>query len=176
METSRTDACCVLYACYANPDPDEEHVNNRASEPSLARYALWNRKQRKTTSTARRVLVANTDRALGESLVSLFALKGFTTEYAMDCASVRTIVRTWQPQVVFLDTRIGACGNYALARELRSIDGGESCLVIAMSGFLPEEPIHLLKEAGYDGHCRRPCAVWQMTDLLDEYFALRAMR
>jgi CheY-like chemotaxis protein len=146
-------------------------VNNRASEPSLARYALWNRKHKRNTSKSKRVLVADADKALGESLVSLFALKGFASQYVLDVASLRTIVRTWQPQVIFLDTRIGACGNYALVRELHAINEEPASHIIAMSGFLPEEPVHLLKEAGYDGHCRRPCAVWQMTDLLDEFFA-----
>ncbi len=72
--------------------------------------------------------------------------------------------------------RIGACGNYAFVGELRRREDDANRLVIAMSGFLPEEPIASLKEAGYDRHCRRSCPVWQMTDLLDEYFACRAIR
>jgi CheY-like chemotaxis protein len=146
-------------------------VNNRASEPSLGRYALWNRKQKRVPANSRRVLVANADKALGESLSSLFALKGFSTDFALDVTTVRTIVRSWKPQVTFLDTRIGGCGNYALVRELRALNGDQTGVIIAMSSFLPEEPVQRLKEAGYDGHCRRPCAVWQMTDLLDEFFA-----
>jgi hypothetical protein len=40
-----------------------------------------------------------------------------------------------------------------------------------MSGFLPEEPMDLLKEAGYDGLSRRPCPMWQIADLLDSFYA-----
>jgi DNA-binding response OmpR family regulator len=151
-------------------------VNNRANEPSLARCALWTRKKQRTTSDSRRVLIAYADKALGESLVSLFGLKGFPAQHAIDVSSVRQGVLTWRPQVLFLDTRIGGCGNYALVRELSATDDSNNRLIIAMSGFLPEEPVYLLKEAGYDGHCRRPCPVWQMTDLLDEFFAFGVPR
>ena len=113
---------------------------------------------------------------LGASLVSLFELKGFPAQLAADASSVRQIVATWRPHVLFLDTRIGGCGNYALVHALRDADDHAHRLVIAMSAFLPEEPVARLREAGYDGHCRRPCPVWQMTDLLDDYFACHAMR
>ena len=64
----------------------------------------------------------------------------------------------------------------AILAALREADDDARRSIIAMSGFLPEEPVARLKEAGYDGHCRRPCPVWQMTDLLDEFFACHAVR
>lgn len=151
-------------------------MNNRAYETSPAQCSLWNRKQVRMRPEARRVLLALSERVLGASLVSLFELKGFPSQLAVDASSVRRTVGEWRPHVLFLDTRVGGCGNYALARELREADDQASRLVIAMSGFLPEEPIARLREAGYDGHCRRPCPVWQMTDLLDEFFACHAVR
>ncbi|SAK55416.1 response regulator receiver protein [Caballeronia catudaia] len=151
-------------------------MNNRAYETSPAQCSLWTRKQSRLPPESRRVLLALSERVLGASLVSLFELKGFPAQLAIDPSSVRENVEQWRPHVLFLDTRIGGCGNYALARALREADDDAHRLVIAMSGFLPEEPIARLKEAGYDGHCRRPCPVWRMTDLLDEYFACHAVR
>jgi CheY-like chemotaxis protein len=136
-------------------------------------YALWNRKQKHTVPESRRVLVAHADRSLGESLTALFALKGFPAEFAGDATTLHRKIRAWRPQVILLDTRIGGCGNYTLVNHLRAMPDVQRRLIIAMSGFLPEEPLNLLKEAGYDGHCRRPCPVWQLTDLLDEFFCLR---
>jgi DNA-binding response OmpR family regulator len=121
-------------------------------------------------------LLASAERVLGASLASLFELKGFPSRLAVDVASIRHNVETWRPHVLFIDTRIGACGHYALIRDLRREHDNSERLIIAMSGFLPEEPIAHLREAGYDGHCRRPCPVWQMTDLLDEFFACHAVR
>lgn len=152
-------------------------MNNRAYETSPDQCSLWNRKQARLQPDARRVVVAYAERALGESLASLFELKGFPTRLATDVSALKIIVDEWRPHVLFFDTRVGGCANYALARELRTIDIDEpGRLTIAMSGFLPEEPIARLKAAGYDGHCRRPCPVWQMTDLLDEFFACHAVR
>lgn len=152
-------------------------LNNRAYETSPAQCSLWNRKRLRVIAESRRVLVAQTERALGESLVSLFDLKGFPARYAPDVASLKSGVSEWRPHAVFVDTRIGGCANYALVRELRAHhDDDAHRLVIAMSGFLPEEPLAHLKEAGYDGHCRRPCPVWQMTDILDEFFACHLVR
>ena len=122
------------------------------------------------------MLLALSERVLGASLASLFELKGFPAQLAIDAASLGRIVGEWRPHVLFLDTRIGGCGNYALVQALRSADDDARRLIIAMSGFLPEEPTTRLREAGYDGHCRRPCPVWQMTDLLDEFFACHAVR
>ncbi|MDR5854949.1 response regulator [Caballeronia sp. LZ062] len=151
-------------------------MNKRAHETSTAQCALWNRRQLRLAREARRVLVASTERALGESLVKLFDLKGFPARFVADVSSLRQSVGEWHPQVLFIDTRIGGCANYALVRELRTRDDDAHRLVIAMSGFLPEEPLAALKEAGYDGHCRRPCPVWQMTDILDEFFACHLVR
>jgi CheY-like chemotaxis protein len=151
-------------------------LNNRAYETSPAQCSLWNRKQTRLRPEMRRVLIGLSERVLGASLVSLFELKGFPAQLAIDVASARDIVGEWRPHVLFLDTRIGGASNYAFVRDLRDASDDASRLIIAMSGFLPEEPIALLKEAGYDGHCRRPCPVWQMTDLLEGYFIAHAKR
>ncbi|WP_044041445.1 response regulator [Caballeronia insecticola] len=151
-------------------------MNNRAYETSPAQCSLWNRKRARLQPEARRVLLALPERVLGASLASLFELKGFPAQLAVDAPSVRNLIGEWRPHVLFLDTRIAGCGNYALVGELREEEDDAGRLIIAMSGFLPEEPIALLREAGYDGHCRRPCPVWQMTDLLDEFFACHAVR
>ncbi|MDR5813958.1 hypothetical protein QCE62_10195 [Caballeronia sp. LZ033] len=151
-------------------------MNNRAYEISPSQCSRWNRKQPRLRPEARRVLLALPERVLGASLVSLFELKGFPSQLALDAATVKHSIAEWRPHVLLLDTRVGGSANYALVRELRTAADDADRLIVAMSGFLPEEPIALLKEAGYDGHCRRPCPVWQMTDLLDEYFACHAVR
>jgi hypothetical protein len=44
-------------------------------------------------------------------------------------------------------------------------------LLLAMRNIWPLDPIGSLREAGSDGHCRRPCSLWQMVDILERYFA-----
>ena len=169
-------ARCATTVTVRTASSKEGDLNNRAYETSPAQCSLWNRKKLRLQPESRRVLLALPERVLGASLASLFELKGFPAQLAADVSSARNIVEQWRPHVLFLDTRIGGSGNYALVRALREADDDATRLIIAMSGFLPEEPIAHLKEAGYDGHCRRPCPVWQMTDLLDEFFACHAVR
>jgi DNA-binding response OmpR family regulator len=145
-------------------------MNHRAYEARSSHCALWNRKTERVPSGHRRVLVAHADRDLGESIVLLLGLKGFSAQHVANVTALRSTLETWQPQAVFLDTRIGGIENYALARELRTASHGLPRLLIAMSSFLPEEPIDLLKEAGYDGLSRRPCPMWQIADLLDGFY------
>jgi CheY-like chemotaxis protein len=148
-------------------------MNNRAKEPNPGQSALWSRKRGKSLTGARRVVIAHADKPLADALGLLFGLKGYPAQPAMDVSSLRRAIDDWQPQAIFLDTRIGGTGNYGLVRDLR--EPGQSAapdrLILAMSSFLPEEPVAALQAAGYDGHCRRPCAVWRMMDLLDEFYA-----
>jgi hypothetical protein len=39
-----------------------------------------------------------------------------------------------------------------------------------MSNIWPLDSISALRAAGFDGHCRRPCSLWRIVDLLDGYF------
>jgi DNA-binding response OmpR family regulator len=146
-------------------------MNHCAYEARSSNCALWNRKTGRFPTAHRRVLVAHADRGIGESIVLLLGLKGFSAQHVANVTTLRSILETWQPQAVFLDTRIGGIDNYALARELRATSQGSPRLLIAMSSFLPDEPMDLLKDAGYDGLSRRPCPMWQIADLLDSFYA-----
>ena len=33
-----------------------------------------------------------------------------------------------------------------------------------------ESGLRALRKAGFDGHCRRPCSLWRIVDLLDGHF------
>jgi hypothetical protein len=110
-------------------------------------------------------------RASGNPFVLLLGLKGFSAQHALDVSALRFILGTWHPQAVFLDTRIGGAGNYALVREMCAHGEAPDRLLNAMSSFLPEESVESMKAAGYDGHSRRPSPMWQMADLLDSFYA-----
>jgi DNA-binding NtrC family response regulator len=149
-------------------------MTSRAYEASSAQCALWRRKAAGATRDSRRVLLAHSDQSVGESLVVLLRLKTFEAQLAVDTSSTRAILERWNPNAVFLDTRIGGVGDGAFVREVCLREGSEHRLVIAMSSFMPEESVERLKTLGFDGHCRRPCPMWQMADILDGFFCFRA--
>jgi CheY-like chemotaxis protein len=140
-------------------------------EGSSEQCALWNRKAGYYGRIDRRVLVVHTDPVVGDSLAFLLGLKGFSAQLATTVETMHEVIECWQPQAIFLDTRIGGPGNYELARQLAQSNEGAPRLLIAMSNFLAFESAELMKAAGYDGHTRRPCPMWQMADLLDDFYA-----
>jgi hypothetical protein len=56
-------------------------------------------------------------------------------------------------------------------RTARAERSNADVLMLAMSNVWPLDPIGLLKDAGFDGHCRRPCSLWRVADILENHFA-----
>ncbi|KQR81532.1 hypothetical protein ASG35_04245 [Burkholderia sp. Leaf177] len=142
----------------------------RAYEGSSLQCALWNEKSIRTLPGQRRVLVIHSDQMVGNSMALILEFKGFTASLATDVFAARGAIVISNPHAIFLDTRVGASKNYEFAKELCMSERATSRLLIAMSNFAPEEPVENLRNAGYDGHSRRPCPMWQLADLLDSFF------
>lgn len=120
----------------------------------------------------RRVLIAHRDPSVGESVALLLGLKGLSALYAPDLERARAIVDNFNPLALLFDTRLDAGRDYAFARLMRREPATTGMLLVAMSNLWPGDPIADLKAAGFDAHCRRPCALWQLADILATYFAL----
>ena len=100
----------------------------------------------------------------------LLGLRGFSVAFSTDVFAARGILAINNPHAIFLDTRVGASKNYDFANELCVSERATRRLLIAMSSLSPDEPVDQLRRAGYDGHSRRPCPMWQIADLLDSFF------
>lgn len=100
----------------------------------------------------------------------LLELKGFSAMLVTDVFAARGNIAVFDPHAILLDTRVGATKNYNFAEELCMSERATSRLLIALSNFAPDESVDALKAAGYDGHSRRPCPMWQITDLLTSFF------
>lgn len=143
----------------------------RAYEGSSLQCALWNKKTIAVSPNQRRVLVVHADWSIGDSMTVLLGLKGFNASFAMDVFAARGSIAIFDPHAILLDTRVGGTKNYDFAKDLCSSERATKRLLIALSNFSPRESVDLLKNAGYDGHSRRPCPMWQIADLLDTFFA-----
>jgi DNA-binding response OmpR family regulator len=142
----------------------------RAYEGSSLQCALWNHKSIRIAPSERRILVIHSDWMVGDTVAYLLSLKGFGTTLATDVFAARGAIVGADPHAILLDTRVGATKNYDFAKELCISERATKRLLIAMSNFAPAEPVEFLKDAGYDGHSRRPCPMWQIADLLDSFF------
>jgi DNA-binding response OmpR family regulator len=133
-------------------------------------FALWKAGRQADTSALRRVLVGHKDRAIAESLSLLISLRGYETLEATDLTRVRMCLRSWKPDAFLMDTRLDSRSNYPFAREIRAETTTSNILMLAMSNICPFDPIHAMREAGFDGHCRRPCSLWRIIELVESYF------
>jgi CheY-like chemotaxis protein len=138
-------------------------------EGHLARCALWRRKPGLSAATTKRVLVAYDDIDVGDSLVLLLGLKGFPARLATNSVALLAVTEQWLPQVILLDTRIGGDANGGLAKTI-SERASAQMLLVALSGPVDEEPEQFIQAAGYDGFLQRPCPVWQLADILTNFY------
>ncbi|KQR76876.1 hypothetical protein ASG35_11305 [Burkholderia sp. Leaf177] len=146
----------------------------RAYEGSSLQCALWNHKSIRVGQNERRILVIHSDWMVGDTIAYLLGLKGFSATLAIDVFAARGDIVGSNQHAILLDTRVGATKNYEFARELGTSERATKRLLIAMSNFAPEEFVEALKNAGYDGHSRRPCPMWQIADLLDSFFLIES--
>ncbi|WP_248323742.1 MULTISPECIES: histidine kinase [unclassified Caballeronia] len=133
--------------------------------------AFWTTSANATGTTANcRILIGHRDEAVGASLALLLTLKHYQVLYATNLATLRRQMACWRPHALLLDTRLDADSHYAFVRSLRADERTARLLVLAMSNICPLDSVSTLKQAGFDGHVRRPCSVWRVTDLLDSHF------
>ncbi|MEN8504274.1 histidine kinase [Paraburkholderia sp. SIMBA_050] len=146
-------------------------MTRRVSLDDETEFAIWKRRSAVQPTLSRRVLVAHRDKAIGESLVLLLSLKGYEAIYATDLPKVKSFMNRWKPHAILLDTRLDSASDYQFTRAVRADPSNADLLLLAMSNLWPLDPIGSLKQGGFDGHCRRPCSLWRVADILEGYFA-----
>lgn len=146
-------------------------MTSRQFEPAVNAYGIWSPKRLPITRNLRRVVVAHPDRSVGESFVLLFGVKGLAAMYGCDMPTTATIIRAWEPQVVLFDTRLERADPPPFIKSLHDAPENRSRLLIAMCGAAHEESIGSLQHRGFDGYCRRPCALWHLAELLSVFYS-----
>ncbi|KLU25478.1 hypothetical protein EOS_14170 [Caballeronia mineralivorans PML1(12)] len=151
-------------------------MTRRPVEADYDQFALWNPKHVLTPMVNRRVVIAHRDPMIGESFVLLLGLKRLAAQHMMDVDGLTVLIDDRHPQALMIDTRLGIGGHSGFVRKLSDNPTHAAMLLLALSNFLPEDPVSTLQEAGYDGHCRRPCAMWRVSEVLGDFFAPLARR
>jgi CheY-like chemotaxis protein len=91
--------------------------------------------------------------------------------HGQDISTTGAIVRAWQPQAVLFDTRLLQLGQNAFITNLHDAPENQVRLLLAMSGTAQDDSIEKLQRQGFDGYCRRPCALWHLAEMLSAFFA-----
>jgi DNA-binding response OmpR family regulator len=151
-------------------------MSSRSSTDDERHFALWSGKQARTPVGSPRVLIAHQDKLIGESLAALLRLTGLQVMQTQNLKSARSLLQNWKPQALILDTRLDSDSGYEFIRALRPDADTTGRLLVAISNIWPADPVESLKHAGFDAHCRRPCATWRLAEMLTTYFSIPQRR
>jgi CheY-like chemotaxis protein len=122
--------------------------NARAPQPMFCRDS-----PRAVPGSVKRVLIADDNAALRESLCNVIRDMGHEVKFAADGAQAVDVASRWLPEFVLLDVNMPGLDGFAAARELRAAFPPATMKLVLMSGdFLNETTLSNAKQAGFD-HC-----------------------
>lgn len=122
-----------------------------------------------TSPRSLRVLVADDNHDTVLTLTMLLREEGHEVEGVYSAADVILAVRRMRPDVIILDIEMPLMSGYAVAREIRTIFGERSPMLIAISGkwTMPSDR-RLAEELGFDHHLAKPADPKTLFGLLSD--------
>jgi PAS domain S-box-containing protein len=116
----------------------------------------------------RRVLIADDNRDGAESLAMVMTVFGCEVRTAYDGASAVRTAESFEPEVVFLDLGMPGMDGFEAARRIRSLPGGSTTVLIALTGWGQERDRQRTSEAGFDAHLVKPIDPLSMRSFLEQ--------
>ena len=107
-------------------------------------------------SAPQRILVADDNADLAESMAMLLRIEGHDVRIAHDGPSALELAAQFEPDAAMLDIGLPGLNGYELARELRARQNGRELLLIAVTGYGQPEDRVRSKAAGFDSHMVKP--------------------
>jgi PAS domain S-box-containing protein len=109
-----------------------------------------------TNGEGRKLLVVDDNQDAAESLATLLRLLGYEVVVAHDGFSALEVVKTFLPEIVFLDIGMPGMDGYEVARRLRGAPGLETVRLAALTGWGQQADRRRTAEAGFDHHLVKP--------------------
>jgi len=117
--------------------------------------------------TELRILVVEDNHDAAESLAVVLRLMGHNASVAYDGEEAISLAADFRPQVTLCDVGLPKMNGYDVARALRRQPGGESMVLIAVTGWGQEHDKRQTKAAGFDRHMVKPVDVQALIRVLD---------
>jgi PAS domain S-box-containing protein len=121
----------------------------------------------RTTRTPRRVLVADDNRDVAESLAMLLEFAGHEVYTALDGEAAFQSVEELMPDVALLDIGMPKANGYEVASRIRERPWGREIYLVALTGWGQESDKRRAEQAGFDMHLVKPAAPETIEDLLE---------
>jgi CheY-like chemotaxis protein len=104
----------------------------------------------------------------GTTLARILRAIGQEVTITHDGPTALERVRDVKPEVVFLDVAMPRMNGYEVARRIRALDGVETPVLIALTGYGTDEDRRRSREAGIDFHLTKPTSLEQLTAVLSQ--------
>lgn len=126
-------------------------------------------KEPRDTHRALRVLVADDDADMVQTLTALLELEGHVVRAVHTGADVLPAVPSFRPDAIILDISIPGLSGYAVAQAVRhSFTDMRRPLMIAISGMWKQAGDRLVaQQVGFDHYLVKPCDPREVVQLLD---------
>lgn len=119
--------------------------------------------------TARRVLVVDDNIDAAETLGMLLELSGHQVSLAHSGPDAVDAVRSFAPDLVFLDIGLPGLDGYGVARAVRGDASITQPRLVALTGWGTDEDRRRAREAGFDGHLVKPVEAASVTRALQDF-------
>ncbi len=114
----------------------------------------------------RSVLLVDDDPSSREAMAQLLDFDGIAVVSAKSGPdALAALASGGRPDAVLLDLGMPGMDGFELCRRIRALPGGESLLILALTGFGQDSDREATRRAGFDGHLTKPVDV-------DEVYAL----
>lgn len=119
-------------------------------------------------SEALRVLVADDNRDVSESLVMLLEVCGHEVATAFDGQQAIEATAQFRPDVVLLDISMPKLDGHDACRSIRQQPWGKDIKIFALTGLGGDDVLHKSRESGFTGHLVKPIDSAVLLRLLTE--------
>jgi len=113
-----------------------------------------------------RIMVVDDNRDGADSLAELLTMMGNHTRTAYDGQSGVDAVGEFRPDVILLDIGMPKLNGYEACRRIREQAGGESVVLIALTGWGQDDDRRRSHSAGFDHHMVKPVDPVTLMELL----------
>ena len=122
---------------------------------------------REAPSSGQRLLVVDDNKDAATSLAMLLRLQGHDVRVAHDGPTALAMVTSYLPSMILLDIGMPGMDGYEVARRVRALQGLESVVLAALTGWGQQEDRRRTTEAGFDHHFVKPLDPKVLGSLLD---------
>jgi CheY-like chemotaxis protein len=115
----------------------------------------------------RRIVIADDNEDSAQSFAMLLSFSGHEVKIAHDGAEALDAVRSFRPDVAFLDIGMPVLTGYEVAQAVRAEPWGSEVTLIAVTGWGQPDDKQRAHTAGFDRHLVKPIDPDEVDRLLD---------